>query len=285
MEKLSLNITVVGLGLIGGSLAMALKELKPNKLFGIDIDKNVLKIAKEAEIIDEGYLNAEIPLKMSDIVIICLYPEHTVNFIKKNIDNFKTNAIITDTAGIKEKLINSVHSFLPEHLDFIGGHPMAGKENNGIKNASKDLFKDANYIITPTQRNNEKNIEKVETIAKLIGCGNVIRVSPRDHDKIISYTSHLPHVLATTLVNSNQKEDIDLFIGGSFYDASRVATVNSELWTELMIENTENVIETIELFEENLKNIKDTIQNRDKKKLKNILFNGCKEREKIFVKK
>ncbi|MGD9677469.1 MAG: prephenate dehydrogenase [Vulcanibacillus sp.] len=279
MEEIDFNITIVGLGLIGGSFAMALRELNPRNLWGVDKDLDALKFAEKKGIIDCGYLDPKIPLNKSDIVIICLYPNTTIEFIKNNIINFKDGAVITDTAGIKEILINEVNTFLPDNIDFIGGHPMAGGECKGIHNASKDIFNGANYILTPTERNKLENILMIERIAKLIGCKNVVHVTPKEHDEIIAYTSHLPHVLAAALITSDINVNTNLFVGGSFNDATRVAKINTDLWLELILENKENILNKISLFERNISNIKNAIELGNKEELATILNTGSLKKE------
>lgn len=283
MDIADFNITIVGLGLIGGSYAMALRALSPKNIWAIDINKETLKKAEERGIIDKGYIDEKIPLKESDLVIICLYPDLIVKFIKRNEKNFKKGAIITDTSGIKGDIVNNVNSFISENIDFISGHPMAGNENKGLDYASKDLFKSTNYIITPNKKNKEENIELIISLAKKIGCKNVVKIDPDRHDEIIALTSHLTHVLAVTLVNSNILDiDTRLFIGGSFRDASRVALINSELWSQLLISNKKHVVSQIEIFENNLKSIKNAIMNDDINYLQDK-FNeaSCKRRELI----
>lgn len=260
MEDLDFNITVVGLGLIGGSFVMALRGLKPKKLWGIDLDTKVIETAEAMGIIDKGYTNAEIPLKDSDIVILALYPNLTESFIRENNKYFKSGAIITDTAGIKGELVKSINAFIREDVDFIGGHPMAGKEKNGFAFATKDIFENANYIFTPTERNKEENIILLEDIMRKIGCKNVVRTTPKEHDEIIAYTSHLPHILAVALVNSDLKgAETSLFIAGGFKDVTRIADANPCLWAELLNSNNENIIKSIDSFEEKIKVIKNAI--------------------------
>lgn len=282
MNVVSFNITVIGLGLIGGSFAMALKELKPKNLWGVDKDPDTIKYAETHGIINKGFADPEIPLSKSDIVIICLYPNDTIRFIKDNINNFKDGVIITDTAGIKKMLINEINTFLPDNIDFIGGHPMAGRECNGIKYASKDIFIGANYIITPSKRNKSKNIATIENIAKLIGCKKIVQVTPEEHDEIIAYTSQLPHVLAAALVNCDNNDNTSLFVGGSFNDATRVAKINTNLWLELMFENKEFLLKKINLFESNIANIKHAIESNNKEQLALILNNGSLKKEMLI---
>nr|WP_243186947.1 prephenate dehydrogenase [Clostridium muellerianum] len=261
---------------------MALKRLNPSSICGIDVDENSLKEALNMGIIDQGFTDGKEVLKNADLVIIALYPEKIINFIKINIDNFKKGAVITDTCGIKEGLIDNINSFLPDDLDFIGGHPMAGRESKGIKVASKDIFNNANYIITPTERNCKENVMLIEKMAKDIGCKKVINISPKEHDRIISFTSQLPHVIAVSLMDSDLIEsDIETFTGGSFKDATRVAVINSELWSELFFLNSDNLIAEIEKFQKSIEKVKNAIMLEDKCTLKDIFESATVKRKKM----
>ncbi|MGV8982075.1 prephenate dehydrogenase [Clostridium sp.] len=280
MDFSDFNITIVGLGLIGGSFAMALKELTPKNIWAIDIDKDILAVAENMNIIDKGYINPEIPLMDSDIVILAIYPEKTINFVKNNMKFYKTGAIITDTAGIKSDLLSKIIPVLREDLDFIGGHPMAGKEESGLKAATVDMFKHANYILTPILGNKEKNINLVEELAKGMGCKRVVHLTPEKHDDIIAYTSQLPHVIAVSLIDSNSSIDgITKFVGESFKDMTRVATINGELWPELLLYNKKNIINKIEDFENNIREIKEAIINSDEAFLKKRFESATSKRK------
>lgn len=264
MAELDFSITIVGLGLIGGSYAKAIRDLGAKNLWAVDIDKAVLDEAEKQGVIDKGYTSPSEPLKQSDIVIICIYPGHISKFIKDNISNFKSGTIITDTGGIKSKIVNEINSFIPDSLDFIGGHPMAGKEDKGFEFASKSIFKGANYIITPVTKNSKKNLEIIASLAKKMGCKNVIKISPEKHDEIIAYTSQLTHVIAVSLVNSDILDvDTKLFCGGSYKDMTRVAAINSDLWAELLTENSDNLLKIIRSFEQNIKIMKDAIESKN----------------------
>lgn len=271
------TITIVGLGLIGGSFAIALRELNPKKLLAIDIDEGVIKTAENMGIIDKGYIDPKIPLEKSDIVITCIYPNLTVKFINDNMDNFKSGAIITDTAGIKEKLIEEIYTCIREDIDFIGGHPMAGRESKGLAYASKDIFNNANYLITPTDKNKKENIDNIEKLIKAIGFKNIVKLGPRQHDEIIAFTSHLPHIMASALINSDSRRDTKFFVAGSYKDATRVAKINSELWTELIMDNRNNTLKQIEIFENSIADFKKAIISNDKDSLKALFKKGCQK--------
>lgn len=277
-----MRVVVVGLGVIGGSFCMALKNNGYNDVYGIDKDKNTLKKAKDMGIIKEGYLDEKYILKSADLVIISIYPKLLIDFIKENKDNFKEGAIITDTTGIKEMFVDDIVNIIPSEVDFIFGHPMAGREKKGIDYADDKVFKGANYIITPISINKEENIELIKNLAYNLGFKNIKVITPRFHDKIIAFTSQLPHVLAVSLINSDEEDrDTGYFIGDSYRDLTRIANINEELWTELFLGNKENLLEVLDKFNEEFLIIKKAIEKEDKDKLIKIFKESTKRREKL----
>ncbi|MFL0196667.1 prephenate dehydrogenase [Clostridium sp. WILCCON 0269] len=280
----NINIAVVGVGLIGGSYAMALRDLKPKCIIGIDKDKSALKSALDSGIIDRAYEKGGDFLKEIDMVIIALYPKDTIKFVKDNLKYFKKGTLITDTSGIKENIVDTINLFLPEYLEFVPGHPMAGREAGGIKWASKDIFKGANYIITPSEKNTSWGLKKIDKMARSMGCSNVTYVSPEEHDRIVTFTSHLPHVIAVSIMNSheeNYKDNIELFTGGSFKDATRVAQINSKLWTELFIMNSDKLVDEIENFQRSMDVLKKAIMCKDINTIEYIFENGMSKRKEL----
>lgn len=279
MRGFDINITIVGLGLIGGSYAMAIKELEPRNIWGVDIDEDALRYAEAYGIIDQGYTDPREPLAKSDLVIICLYPQDLIDFMKLNLENFKPGAIITDAAGIKERTLAEITEILPDNLQFVGGHPMTGREYSGVRYAMGDLFLGANYILTPTAKNNEESLELVERLAIRIGCQRVIRVTPHNHDQMIAYTSQLPHLLASALIDGNIDEETKYFVGGSYADATRVAKINLALWPDLILENGENVLCELDHFERNIAAMRSAIERKDKAGLTAIFARGNEKKE------
>ncbi|MDO5708466.1 MAG: prephenate dehydrogenase [Andreesenia angusta] len=279
MDLSEFNIAIVGLGLIGGTYAEGIKKLNPKNLWGIDLSNEVLKKAVRKGIIDEGFTNPSEILSECDLVYLTIYPEATERFIIDNMDEFKSGAVITDGVGIKAHIVNTVLESIRDDIDFIGGHPMAGKEDVGLDHAEIEMFKGANYIITPNQRNKEKNILLIEKIAKAIGFGNVVRTTPEIHDENIAYVSQLPHIVAVGMVNCKDIDDVDFYAGGSYRDTTRIAKINSELWTELFIKNREKLVEQIDLFLDYTKNLRDAIDDEDEEKVKAILHESFEKKK------
>ena len=277
-----MKIVIVGLGVIGGSFAMALNEAGYKQVFGIDTNKETIKKAEELGIIKKGSPKGEEFLKEADLVIISIYPKLVENFVESNKDNFKDGAIITDATAIKGMFINEITKILPENVDFVFGHPMAGREKRGIDFASSKVFKGANYIITPIERNKEENIKVIEDLAYEIGFKRVRRITPEFHDEMIGFTSQLPHAMAVALINSDEEgRDTGSFIGDSYRDLTRIANINEDLWSELFLGNKDNLLKAINNFELQLDLIKKAIYDNDKEALKEYFIKSTKRREKL----
>jgi len=270
-----MKVTVVGMGLIGGSVARALNN-KSFCVYGIDRDKNVIDFAVAHNIIKQ----CDNPIEQSDVVILCLYPEASLDFVKQNISKFKKDCIITDVVGIKTPLTDFFENG-DYNLTYIGGHPMAGKEVSGFINSAETMFAGANFIITPTKGATEAQIGVVRSIAEAIGCATITITTAQNHDKIIAYTSQLPHVIATAMCDTPQLVKHKNFTGGSFEDVTRVAKINENLWCELFLGNKDNIIEEINRFSESLDKIKSAIISNDKQSLTDIMRNVRLVKEKI----
>lgn len=277
------SIAIVGLGLIGGSFAMALRQLNAGSIFGIDFDERVLEKAARCGVIDEGAVDAEAILSKSNMVIIALYPRDTIEFINNYAGCFCPGTIVTDTCGIKQPIIDAARKCLRSDVEFVGGHPMAGNEFQGFDAASRELFLDTNYIITPHENNSESGIMAVEKLANAIGCKCVTRIGAEAHDRMISFTSQLPHIVAISLANLlTSKKEVSPFAGRSFKDAIRVAALNKQLWTQIFRMNNVNIIDRIEDMEDILKKLKKAINAQDESSLQ-ILFDNAIEGKREIV--
>lgn len=269
------NVGIVGVGLIGGSICKALSHEGNVNVYGIDIDENVLRKAEQDGSIAEGFTDANHIISKLDIVFICLYEEGIYKFIKEQSCNFKEGVILTDTFGLKKELTENIESILPEQAIFIGGHPMAGRESFGYEMSDKSIFNNANYIITTKLDSDDKNLNTLIKCINSLGSVNIIKADPLEHDRIVALTSHLPHIIATSLVRiSKDFDNAKHFVGGSFKDSSRTADINEVLWSDLLLSNKSEVLSQIENLESNLKDIKKAISLGQEELIKSILVDG-----------
>ncbi len=281
MRLEDITITVVGLGVVGGSFAEGLKKAGAAKVYGIDNNLETLKKAKKSGIVDEAFENGKIPLPETDLVIISLYPELLETFILENNEYFKKNSIITDVTGIKGKVLREVKPKLRKDIDFILGHPMAGREKRGIDYADSGVFRNANYILI-TADNKEKNIDLMKEIIEKLGFKNINFLDTEEHDEIIAFTSQLTHAIAVSLINSDDnKYDTNKFIGDSYRDLTRIAKINEDLWAELFLGNKDNLLFMIEKFEKRLDVLKEAVKSEDIETLKKEFRESSRRREQI----
>lgn len=273
-----MNIGIVGLGLIGGTYAKSLKKYS-YKIYGIDINQESLDYALQNNIIDVGTTNPKDVLKELDVVFLCLYPNDAINFVRKNINNFKRDAIISDVVGIKRKIIDSLDIYFEDEVEFVFSHPIAGREKTGVKHSDEAIFQDANFVITPTLKNTEDALNLIEILARQMGFKNITKIPDVEHDDIIAYTSQLTHAIALALVNSDtSKYDTSLFIGDSYKDLTRIAMFNETLWSELFLNNKDFLIRRINAFEDQLNILKEALKNKDKDKIEELMIKSTKIR-------
>lgn len=275
MDFSKMTVAVIGLGLMGGSFAMRLKELGAT-VIGINRTLLTAEDALRQGIVDSIGIN---DLKCADIIIFCTPANATFAFIKDHLPKFRSDVVMTDIAGVKGNLANTIRQILPPGMDFVSSHPMCGHEGEGLSRADPDIFHGANYILLPDQANRPENVELIRNMALALGCRHVISVTPEEHDRQIAYTSDLTHVLAAALINScSLKEDTKYFTGGSFRDETRVADINSALWTDLFLINRENLLLEIDHFTESLSEIKTALDRADKNKLCELLEKAGKRK-------
>lgn len=285
MKSMSnLNITIVGIGLIGGSYAKAIrKNIKTNKLWAIDINIDTINEATSTGVIDEGFIEPQFALENSDVVILCTYPNITMDFLKDNMKYFKQNALITDTMGMKNKIVSEALGIIRDDLEFIGGHPMSGKESMGYNSSDAEIFKNAQYILTPNKNTSIDSLNLLRQIVTSIGFNRIIEMSPQAHDERVAFTSQLPHIIACALMNNSGLDNNLECIGGSFRDATRIADINSGLWSELIFENKENILNELENFIIDMSNIQDIIKSDDRNSLISFLNKSSTRRKEMNI--
>lgn len=270
---------IVGLGLLGGSIALGLKKWK-HTVYAIDIDEKAINYALENHIIDEGSTLCDPNLlNKADVIISGLYPTMIVDWIKDNQKHFKKNAIITDVTGVKGAIVHKIQEILREDLEFIGAHPMAGKEVSGIYYADSSIFLPANLILTPTEKNTKETIDFMYELGKELRFNNICELTVEKHDQMIGYLSQLTHVIAVSLMNANDSTHLKEYTGDSFRDLTRIAKINENLWTELFLLNKENLVLEIEQFVNEINDFKDALVNEDIDKMKQKFITSTNRRK------
>ena len=278
-----LTFAIVGLGLIGGSYAKALRNLRVRKILGMDISHGIARACLNANMIDEVVAEDGRNLKEADVIICSVYPEAVMSFVRQNVQNFAEGMLMTDATGVKGTMPREIQELLPEGCEFISGHPMAGRQGSGLGMSDAAIFNNSNYIIVPTEKNTPEAVSWLEEFAKALGCARSVKVSMEDHDKIIAYTSDLPHITAVALVNSaSYNKNTQYFSAGGFRDATRVADINPDLWSDLFLSNRENVIAEIENYQSQLERWKKAIVENDREALKEIMREAGPRRRMLY---
>ena len=277
-----IKILIVGLGLIGGSYAQGLSK-KGYTVYAIDKNPNSIKYGIDNNIIKEFNGSDNDLIKECDLIILSLYPKDNVKWIKENKQFFKENVVITDVSGIKLAIVDEIQQIL-DNAEFVPSHPMAGREKSGVENADHNIFKDANFLITPTESNTEEAILLIKELAKALEFNNIEIISPTFHDEMIGYLSQLTHVIAISLMNSKDTEHMIRYTGDSFRDLTRIAKINENLWSELFILNKDILADNIDKFILEMYKFKEILVNEDIEEMKKKMISST-ERRKLFDKR
>ena len=268
-----MNILIIGLGLIGGSFCKSLSKRTNHSIYGYDKDNTVSQKALN----DGSIISVLSPENFSraDLTFICLHPTASVNFLKENITHFKENSVIADVCGVKGNISAQMSEITkPYKINYVGTHPMAGREFGGYDNSLENLFDNASFIVTPTDSTDTVALETVKSIALEIGFGKIITTSPVEHDRTIAYTSQLAHIVSSAYVKSPSIENESGFTAGSFQDMTRIATVNENMWSDLFMQNQEPLLNELDTLISNLTKYREAIANSDAPKLTDLLREG-----------
>ena len=279
MKLQEMTYGIVGLGIMGGSLA---KSIRANvlsmggatgKILACNRSKGSLEAAIREGVIDQGFESGQVKemLKDCDMVYVCLYPQATLDFLRDNKAAFKSGAIVSDISGVKGIFEKSLPSILRSDVDFIIGHPMAGGEKEGYVNSSDKFFINHNYILCPQEFNKKENLDLMRSLVSAMGFTRITETTCDTHDNKIGFTSQLCHVIASALVESASDDGITAFGGGSFEDLTRIAMINAPLWTELFMLNKEKLCAHIENFEKQIAAVKKMICDEDAAGLESYL--------------
>ena len=280
----SKKILIVGLGLLGGSYAKALKRFGFH-ISAITKEQSSIDYALREKMIDEGSTQLDgTMIGEADLVIFALYPHVFVEWIEQNQSLLKSGAIITDVTGVKKSIVYKIQDILRPDVEFVPAHPMAGREVSGVENSTDKMFAGANYIVTPTDKNTPEAIKTCMELGSLLGFSNVTTLTPEEHDEMIGFLSQLTHCIAITLMTCNDKEDMEKFTGDSFRDLTRIARINDLMWSELFVANKDTLLAQMELFMGKLNQLKNMLESEDIEGMRAMMRHSTQRRA-LFDKK
>ena len=277
------KVAVIGLGIMGGSIVKALKKSGKYYVIGYNRTTDISQRALADKAVDEIWDGAS-PLD-ADITVLAVNPNVTYDLFKTLPELLKKGSILTDICGVKAELVKTGEAAVREYgIHFIGGHPMAGRERSGYDYSTEDLFFNRSYIFTETVNTNKEALNILSQMALDIGCSDVTITSPEYHDKMIAYTSQIPHILAGAYMNSPTSATHKGYSAGSYHDVSRVASVDENLWSQLFLQNKENLLYEIDILIRNLQDYKEAVTRNDSSRLSGIIKTGriLKERDIII---
>lgn len=257
------RILIVGLGLMGGSYAKALTR-RGYRVSAITKEQSSVDYALREGIIAYGTTAVDPELiARSELIVFALYPHIFIEWIKENQQYFSAGTVITDLTGVKGCVVGTVQDMLRPDVEFIAAHPMAGRELYGVEHSDDSVFRGANYIVTPTEKNTPAAIALCEQLGRELGFYRISRLTVAEHDDMIAYLSQLTHCIAVTLMNCNDSPCMQAYTGDSFRDLTRIAKINDVMWTELFMSNREALLHHMDAFEKSFEAFRQLLINRD----------------------
>ena len=277
------KILIVGLGLIGGSYARALTE-KGFETGAIDVDQKAIDYALAKCWIKSGQAQADKGyVSRFDVVVFAVYPKTLIAWLERYRSFIKRGALVTDVSGVKGCVVYKAQELLQDRAEFIGAHPMAGREVSGVEHANPAIFKGANFIVVPTDKNTQEGIEGCKELARLLGFGKISVLSPEQHDEMAGFLSHLTHCIAVSLMVCKDSTHLASYTGDSFRDLTRIAKINDDMWSELFLLNKDELLAQMNLFEEHFNALKKCIESDDREAIREMMRIST-SRRKVFDK-
>ncbi len=279
----NMNILIVGLGLLGGSYAMALKK-QGYKINAVTKEQSSVDYALKNNLIDYGTTDVEPELVgNADLVIFALYPHIFVQWIEKYQHLLKSGAVLTDVTGVKGCIVEKIQNMLRPDVEFIAAHPMAGREVSGVENSDDGIFSGANYIVVPTEKNTASAIELCKDLGHILGFKDISELTAARHDDMIAFLSQLTHCIAVSLMCCNDSPGLEHYTGDSFRDLTRIARINDEMWSELFLLNKDALLKEMDNFIGAFNRLYDTVKNDDREEMRKMMRCST-ERRKLFDK-
>ena len=265
------RVLIVGLGLLGGSYAMALTK-QGYRVSAITKDRDSIDYALEHGLIDKGSTDVDKALiQEADAVVFALYPHVFVEWIKEYGHLLRPGVPVTDVTGVKTCLVYEIQALLPEGVEFISAHPMAGRETSGVQNSDDRIFHGANYIVVPTENNTPEAIAWCQELGRLLGFAKISVLSPEKHDAMIAFLSQLAHAIAVSLMCANDDPDLVQYTGDSFRDLTRIANINDEMWSELFLSNRDALLDEMDRYRATFDRLYDTVKNGDRETMREMM--------------
>lgn len=276
-----MNILIVGLGLLGGSYAEALTKAG-FKVNAITKEQSSVDFALKKGIIAYGTTKVDKELIGSaELVIFALYPHIFTEWINKYQQYLKPGAVITDVTGVKGCIVDKIQALLRPDVEFIAAHPMAGREVCGVENSSAEIFKGANYIVVPTEKNTAGAVELCRDLGEKLGFHQVAELSVEMHDEMIAFLSQLTHCIAVTLMCCNNTPDLEYYTGDSFRDLTRIARINDEMWSELFLDNRDALLNEMRSFKTTFDELMEKIESGDREGIRTMMRLSTERRKRF----
>ena len=275
-----MKVGIIGLGLMGGSLAKAISFGTEHTVWGTNRSPEAVQKALFVGAIEKELTKEDLPL--CDLVIVSLYPQASIDYIIENAHLFKKGAIVMDISGVKRYVCDALYDTAKQNgFVFIGAHPMAGLHLSGFEHSTAKIFNNSSMILTPYEDTPEECVNVIKELFLSIGFTNIQMSTPDEHDKIIAFTSQLAHVVSNAYVKSPNAMVHKGFSAGSYKDLTRVAYLNEHMWSELFLENRDNLINEIDAIVNNLVQYREAMANNDREKLTELLRDGRILKEQI----
>jgi len=267
------NVGIVGLGLIGGSMAKSIKIRTAHTVWGVDLDAETMTLARLSGAIDGALTRENLP--NCDLVLVAIRPAAAIRWVSENADLIAKKAIVVDLCGVKRGVCEQLAPIAKQHgFAYIGGHPMAGRERGGFVSSSEELFTGASMILTPDQNTDMRMLETLKAFFTDIGFAGLTFSTPEEHDRIIAYTSQLAHLVSSAYVKSPEAQRRRGFSAGSFRDMTRVAHLDEAMWTELFLDDADYLTEQLTILIDHLNEYREALSAHDAEKLQALLKDG-----------
>ena len=268
-----MNVGIVGLGLIGGSMAKSVKARTAHTVWGADLDQETMTLARMSGAIDAPLTEENLP--RCDLILVAICPGAAVKWVRDHAGQIARSAILVDLCGVKRRVVEALAPIAEARgFAYIGGHPMAGRERGGFTASSEDLYAGASMILTPDKRTDMQLLETLKAFFLDLGFAGLTFSDPEEHDRIIAFTSQLAHITSSAYVKSPEAQRRRGFSAGSFQDMTRVARLDEDMWTELFLDDADYLVKELDILIENLTAYSQALKSGDAERVRALLKEG-----------